>query len=96
MPTINHTKVPDRFQGGTVRIDSQTKDPSEYRTRLLMEYLKSTGVQMEDVVLFQRILKTCERNSESFLEWYLKAEDAIKTLRKNLELEEMEAMERIP
>ncbi|OVE78782.1 hypothetical protein BVY01_04435 [bacterium I07] len=97
MPTIDYTKKLDKTDKRAAWIEDRLKDPREYRNILLMEYLRSSGIQMRDVDLFQDILGMCERNGVSFLDWYLKAEDAIKTLRKNRELEEMEALfERVP
>ena len=77
-------------------IDQLIQLHQAYKKAILMECLKGTGIKPEDFKVFQDVMQNIRGNGESFLDWYLRAEDAIKTLRKNAELEAMEMDERIP
>ena len=64
------------------------------RKECLAVCLKGTGVDMDDITMLVELLQVLQQNGEKFTEWVMNAEDAIKVLRKDAELNKM--MKRVP
>jgi len=59
----------------------------------MMECIRGSGFGNEDIQMLIDSLKLGQRDRSIFLDWFLRAEDAVKVLRKNRELVKIKRLE---